>query len=772
MFNEQYLHPWYDLSQFKQESQQCSDLLEEWIQDAAGVSSWGTLVIRKSTEEFPSKMFSFSPHVQFGPARAKANPRLHPTRFQSHPKDVMIHVPAKGPLPMGSFCGADGYGLIHPNMISAAVLQCCIASSQESDNQFKFDAMPLAPNMDLLMSCKDAERVAQTIAHWNCGKPRTDKLELIRPPGGDMSSGDVATADWNVHVRKQTELVFRYKPFRHWTSTTVEYSKEQRRVDREGVVNLLKATENSLFTHMAILNTQMGANLRAYHYFRNQELLGMKPVEKITLLQVKEVIDKVVDSKWVSPASVNTYLKYLPSAGGGLQAITEDFKGRKRLKVLWDVTGYEVAQASWSMPKTKEEYFKTLAVFWSMNAPVVLPTLPGIGSDPVKIGSIKFPSAMWEKDDRIGCKYTPMSVEELAEPITPRRPSLVRKTPDVGHDLWHPVLSNSEHAYGWWMLSSDELDILIAEIKDRTERTVTSRMAAPKSKQQVPVKKEKPTPKPKGTTPKSGSSGTTSPAKSKSTAIATSPVQHTQVPPQGLVSKELKSPPPQSIQYSSAGIREQSNPRGTVQKSEGGLMSYFQRGRLSSMGQGTPSIAPEQAKGAVPRPPGADTPPRSRSEERKRGSSTPRADTPPRSKSAERSDGRSGGDTPILQPTLMMPTTSAWLDAPRRAESRDPLREPPGTPEGLGSIVIGGTEEQAAAPPQETDNRSSSMGRISRVISAISSIGRGPQIFRDRIPSQSLGHVLCCFLCGDWILSDCYGLSQFREKPRNVCGHV
>ena len=72
---------------------------------------------------------------------------------------------------MGSFCGADGYGLIHPNVISAAVLQCCIASSQESPNHSKFDAMALAPNLDLLMSCKDAERVSQTIAHWNCGRP-------------------------------------------------------------------------------------------------------------------------------------------------------------------------------------------------------------------------------------------------------------------------------------------------------------------------------------------------------------------------------------------------------------------------------------------------------------------------------------------------------------------------------------------------------------------------------------------------------------------------
>ena len=346
MFNQQYLHPWYDLDKFQQESQQCSELLEEWIEDSAKLSAWGTLVIRKSTDDFPSKMFSFSSSVGFGPARAKANPRLHPTRFQSHPKDVMIHVPAKGPLPMGSFCGADGYGLIHPNMISAAVLQCCIASSQESPNHFKFDAMALAPNMDLLMSCKDAERVAQTIAHWNCGKPRTDKLESIHPPGGHMPPKDVGTADWNIHVQNQTEMVFRYKSFRHWTSTTVRYNQEQSRVDREGVMNILKATENSLFTHMAILNTQMGANLRAYHYLRNQELLGMKSVEKITLLQVKEVIDKVVDSRWVNPAAITTYLKYLPSAGGDLRGITDDFKGKKRLRVLWDVTGYEVAKAS------------------------------------------------------------------------------------------------------------------------------------------------------------------------------------------------------------------------------------------------------------------------------------------------------------------------------------------------------------------------------------------------------------------------------------------
>ena len=485
--------------------------MHEWVADANATEPWGTLIIKKNPADFPASTFSFSPNNRFGPARRLAHPQLHPARFQHRPGDVMIHVPAKGPLPTGSFCGADGYGLIHPNLISASVLQCCIASSQESTNNFKFDAMALAPNMDLLMSCKDAERVAQTIAQWNCGKSRTDKMEVIKPPGGDMPK-DVGTPDWNVHVRSEVGTVFSYEPFREWTSTTVEQTTEQRRIDRDGVVKILKSTEDSLFGHMAILNTQMGANLRAYHFLRNQEFLGTKPVKKITLLQVKEVVDQIVEWKWVNPAPISSYSKYLPSARGDMTAITSDFRGRKRLKVLWDVTGYEVAKASWSRPRTKEEYFKTLAVFWSMNAPVMLPSLPGIGSDPARIGKTTFPVKMWEEDDRTGCSYTPMSQEELAEPSTPRRPSLVSDTPDVGPNLWHPLLADSEHAYAWWMLSQDELKTIIAEIQEKTE----------------------------GTTSKPGSSEATPPPKSKS--VATPPASQTAT--ENILSRELKGPPP------------------------------------------------------------------------------------------------------------------------------------------------------------------------------------------------------------------------------------
>ena len=137
IFNQRYLHPWYNLEHFREESAQCNALLDEWVADARETPPWGTLVIRNNVDDFPARTFTFSPNIGFGPARSKTHPHLHPTRFQSWAKDVTIYVPAKGPLPMGSFCGADGYGLIHPNMISAAVLQCCIAYSQETPNHFK-----------------------------------------------------------------------------------------------------------------------------------------------------------------------------------------------------------------------------------------------------------------------------------------------------------------------------------------------------------------------------------------------------------------------------------------------------------------------------------------------------------------------------------------------------------------------------------------------------------------------------------------------------------
>ena len=97
------------------------------------------------------------------------------------------------------------------------------------------------------------------------------------------------------------------------------------------------------------------------------------------------------------------------------------------------------------------------------------------------------------------------------------------------------------------MLSPDEQSIVIEKVKARAERTATSRLAGPKPKAQVVVKKEKPPSRSDGTTSKSGASSAIAPAKATSATVVSTPGQPTLVPMQGLISKELKSPPPQSI---------------------------------------------------------------------------------------------------------------------------------------------------------------------------------------------------------------------------------
>ena len=117
----------------------------EWVDCRCTGHQESALTMRDKDAEFPAKCFSFSPKEVFGPARRKCHPHLHPTRY---------------------------------------------ASSSESKSPFRFDAMTLAPNMDLMMSCTDAEKIAQTIVLWNGGGRRTERLEPIKLPGTSSSEFD------------------------------------------------------------------------------------------------------------------------------------------------------------------------------------------------------------------------------------------------------------------------------------------------------------------------------------------------------------------------------------------------------------------------------------------------------------------------------------------------------------------------------------------------------------------------------------------------------
>ena len=234
---------------------------------------------------------------------------------------------------------------------------------------------------------------------------------------------------------------------------------------------------------------------------------------------------------------------------------------------------------------------KILAVFWSMSAPVELPSLPGIGMLPTHPGSIHIPTMMWESEELEKCKIEPTPPEKLAEPLTPIGPKPVSKSPDLGQTPWNPLLGDSVHAYAWWMLSSEEFQIILEDTQKDAAAKATSRMTGSSPKQQTAIKKNKAEPSvhPKGTTPKTGSGGSNTPPK---TPVNPSPLAEQGIPvKQELVQARQPTGPPSPKLQTGAGVREQSTPRGTAGRSGYTLVNpLFSCGR--AIGQGTPSVAP------------------------------------------------------------------------------------------------------------------------------------------------------------------------------------
>ena len=164
------------------------------------------------------------------------------------------------------------------------------------------------------------------------------------------------------------------------TSTSKKNDSDERRRARIDLCHQMRKDENALAELISRMITHMGANIRACHFLCFQTQLGYRKNEPITLAEVKEVIPSVIDQGWVNPASRDTYEKHLAS-DGNMHSLADDFKGKGRLKALWDVTGYALQGGMWTNSPTREMYLQQLAAFSSMMAPKELPTLPGIGGD-------------------------------------------------------------------------------------------------------------------------------------------------------------------------------------------------------------------------------------------------------------------------------------------------------------------------------------------------------------------------------------------------------
>ena len=228
IFNPYFVHPKDDLKEANKEGEKCQELLDKWIRDNVKVTRWGGLSIIEDNCALPSRSFSLSPTEKIGKVQDYSHPRLHPMRNQKRPGDVWLYIPTTGCLPMGSFCGTYGYGIIHPNVINASVMQMSYASSHaepssseqttepdpetaQERTRASFDMMSIAPNFDLLLEACIAEETAKTIVRFDIGMAITLDRSPIKTPGATANQKGSPEA-----ILKETEIMLSAHRFGIW----------------------------------------------------------------------------------------------------------------------------------------------------------------------------------------------------------------------------------------------------------------------------------------------------------------------------------------------------------------------------------------------------------------------------------------------------------------------------------------------------------------------------------------------------------------------------
>ena len=152
LFEPYVYHPTASGVERRQESEYCLQRLEEWTK----LFNWKTKIVNMNMDWHGTCMDSdyvnkWDRNYTIPDLYPAARPEYHPTNFHIQSNSVRMILPAKGMLPVGSYIGSPGFGLIHPNTITAAVLQNAgfVYEEDNEDNPMKFDAISLAPNFDI-----------------------------------------------------------------------------------------------------------------------------------------------------------------------------------------------------------------------------------------------------------------------------------------------------------------------------------------------------------------------------------------------------------------------------------------------------------------------------------------------------------------------------------------------------------------------------------------------------------------------------------------------
>ena len=237
-------------------------------------------------------------------------------------------LPAKGMLPMGSFIGSPGFGLIHPTTITAAVLQDAgfFYEADNDQNPMRFDAISLAPNFDLPTGRNRMAEIVSLITQWALFEPPEEESLVCIPPE-DFSFEDF--------------INLRFVP-------VIQRESWDRKVHRD----------------RAIL----------YQHALSRAGLDTTPLRDV-LTSLAPLINQVIDHAWLSKVDYDQVEEYV----GDHPTLAEKHPARKFRQLLWDVIGCETVLGEWQQFTSEEQRLIVYASFYGLPAPERVPYQKGYG---------------------------------------------------------------------------------------------------------------------------------------------------------------------------------------------------------------------------------------------------------------------------------------------------------------------------------------------------------------------------------------------------------
>ena len=451
-----------DVENVRRDNNRCIKLLDQWKSKFPASYKNTNLKILKKGEGLTQEFLNRPRTAVLGPGRFERHPDLHPTAYRpTDPNDIRLILPVKGILPMGSAKGVVGYGMIHPNLINAAVLQSYGLSSVQG----QFDAMSLAPNFDLSLTQQEAAEIAARIAEWSTEEINLEgQGELIVQTPFDPSKENM-------------------KHHRNFIDPTLRSVAQG--VSIAQVRNLMTMTDELswLIPPMGAILQNQGTNTRAlcYHLLQCREDNTKEP--QLNEVTIQHAIETVVNETWLQLES-DEDLKAVKDGTQSLKTVLDSKTATEKNIFLWNYAGVLVQTGEWRKLHSLEELYVLLASFWGMKAPKVVPTCttwPTFQDEGVRV----------QLDNHRQHKYYLSSLRRSISPSrrgprsetsAPRTPIQTPKPPPTLEDLvaisdstWNPDLHKGLD-YLWAIMQVPEREAFLKGLAAHRESTSMSAM--------------------------------------------------------------------------------------------------------------------------------------------------------------------------------------------------------------------------------------------------------------------------------------------------------